>query len=224
HRRRRDDAQRAPGRCSQLRRTACAARAPALSADRFACGGGRHQLPPLLLHQRARRSARRRSSGHCRFAPPGPAPGGRAQDRRAADRSPRWPVRPQGVLRSAAGRRACRAAVERGNARAPRKPGAGSRALYRRRKNPGRARGLVGGLWVDGAAKSRFDRVYAAFIGGWVDFDQILREAKLLIMAGALASDLNLLAHALTRVAEADRNTRDLTFNVLRRTVMLYTA
>ena len=83
---------------------------------------------------------------------------------------------------------------------------------------------LVGGLWVDGAAKSRFDRVYAAFIGGWVDFDQILREAKLLIMAGALASDLNLLAHALTRVAEADRNTRDLTFNVLRRTVMLYTA
>jgi (1->4)-alpha-D-glucan 1-alpha-D-glucosylmutase len=83
---------------------------------------------------------------------------------------------------------------------------------------------LVGGLWIDGAAKSRFDRVYAAFIGGWVDFDQILREAKLLIMSGALASDLNLLAHALTRIAEADRNTRDLTFNVLRRTVMLYTA
>jgi Maltooligosyl trehalose synthase len=45
-----------------------------------------------------------------------------------------------------------------------------------------------------------------------------------MIMAGALASDLNLLAHALTRIAEADRNTRDLTFNVLRRTVMLYTA
>ena len=43
---------------------------------------------------------------------------------------------------------------------------------------------LVDGLLVDGAAKSRFDRVYAAFIGGWVDFDQILREAKLLIMAG----------------------------------------
>ncbi|HEX3631105.1 MAG TPA: malto-oligosyltrehalose synthase [Casimicrobiaceae bacterium] len=83
---------------------------------------------------------------------------------------------------------------------------------------------LVGGLWVDGAAKSRFDRVYAAFIGGWVDFDRILREAKLLIMSGALASDLNLLAHALTRIAEADRNTRDLTFNVLRRTLMLYTA
>ena len=83
---------------------------------------------------------------------------------------------------------------------------------------------LAGGLWVDGAAKSRFDRVYAAFIGGWVDFDQILREAKLLIMSGALASDLNLLAHALTRIAEADRDTRDLSFNVLRRTVMLYTA
>jgi (1->4)-alpha-D-glucan 1-alpha-D-glucosylmutase len=83
---------------------------------------------------------------------------------------------------------------------------------------------LVGGLWVDGAAKSRFDRVYAAFIGRHAEFDQILREAKLLVMTGALASDLNLLAHALTRIAEADRNTRDLTFNVLRRTVMLYTA
>jgi (1->4)-alpha-D-glucan 1-alpha-D-glucosylmutase len=83
---------------------------------------------------------------------------------------------------------------------------------------------LVGGLWVDGAAKSRFDRVYGAFIGRRDDFDQMLREAKLLIMTGSLASDLNLLAHALTRIAEADRNTRDLTFNVLRRTVMLYTA
>ena len=68
---------------------------------------------------------------------------------------------------------------------------------------------LAGGLLVDGAAKSRFDRVYAAFIGGWVDFDQILREAKSLIMSGALASELNLLAHALTRIAEADRDTRD---------------
>ncbi len=82
---------------------------------------------------------------------------------------------------------------------------------------------LVGGLWVDGAAKSRFDRVYAAFVGRRIDFDQILREAKLLIMTGALASDLNLLTHALTRIAEADRNTRDLTFNGLRRTLMLYT-
>jgi (1->4)-alpha-D-glucan 1-alpha-D-glucosylmutase len=83
---------------------------------------------------------------------------------------------------------------------------------------------LVGGLWVDAAARSRFDRVYAAFIGRRTEFDQILREAQLLIMTGALAADLNLLAHALTRIAEADRNTRDLTFNVLRRTLMLYTA
>ncbi len=83
---------------------------------------------------------------------------------------------------------------------------------------------LVGGLWVDGAAKARFDRAYAAFIGARADFDEILREAKLSIMTGMLASDLNLLTHALTRIAEADRNTRDLTFNVLRRTLMLYTA
>ncbi|HEY2864425.1 MAG TPA: malto-oligosyltrehalose synthase [Casimicrobiaceae bacterium] len=83
---------------------------------------------------------------------------------------------------------------------------------------------LVNGLWVNGTMRSRFDRAYAAFVGRHVDFDQILHEAKLLIMTGALASDLNLLAHALTRIAESDRNTRDLTFNGLRRALMLYTA
>ena len=82
---------------------------------------------------------------------------------------------------------------------------------------------LVGGLWINAAATSRFDRLYSAFIGRRIDFGRILDEAKLLTMTGALASDLNLLTHALTRIAEADRNTRDLTFNGLRRTLMLYT-
>ncbi|MGH8799019.1 MAG: malto-oligosyltrehalose synthase, partial [Casimicrobiaceae bacterium] len=55
-------------------------------------------------------------------------------------------------------------------------------------------------------------------------FEQVLRGAKLQVMTEALASDLNLLAHALARIAEADRSTRDLTFNGLRRALMLYTA
>jgi (1->4)-alpha-D-glucan 1-alpha-D-glucosylmutase len=82
---------------------------------------------------------------------------------------------------------------------------------------------LVGSLWVDGASQSRFNRLYDGFLGTRIDFDTILHDSKVLVMTGALASDLNLLAHALTRIAEADRSTRDLTFNGLRRTLMLYT-
>ncbi|MFI4951913.1 MAG: malto-oligosyltrehalose synthase [Burkholderiales bacterium] len=83
---------------------------------------------------------------------------------------------------------------------------------------------LVTGLCVDGGARARFDRVYAAYIGRRVDFEQVLRDAKLQVMTEALASDLNLLAHALARIAEADRSTRDLTFNGLRRALMFYAA
>ncbi|MGH8713157.1 MAG: malto-oligosyltrehalose synthase, partial [Casimicrobiaceae bacterium] len=83
---------------------------------------------------------------------------------------------------------------------------------------------LAIGLCVDGAARARFDRVYGSYIGRRVDFEQVLRDAKLQVMTEALASDLNLLAHALARIAEADRSTRDLTFNGLRRALMLYTA
>ena len=83
---------------------------------------------------------------------------------------------------------------------------------------------MVNGLWVDSGAKARIDRVYSAYIGQRLDFRSILNQAKLLIMTEALASDLNLLAHALVRIAEADRNTRDLTFNSLRRALLRYTA
>jgi (1->4)-alpha-D-glucan 1-alpha-D-glucosylmutase len=141
----------------------------------------------------------------------------------------------QGAVRSALLRR--RAAHARGHGRSP-VPGtiytvvekilAGHEALPADWPVQGttgyRFTNLVNGLWVNGAARTRFDRVYAGFIGRQAHLDQILHEAKLLTMTGALASDLNLLAHTLTRIAEADRNTRDLTFNGLRRALMLYTA
>ncbi|HKW81271.1 MAG TPA: malto-oligosyltrehalose synthase, partial [Casimicrobiaceae bacterium] len=83
---------------------------------------------------------------------------------------------------------------------------------------------MVNGLWVDAGARARIDRVYSAYLGRRLDFRDILLQSKLLVMTEALASDLNLLAHALARIAEADRNTRDLTFNGLRRALLRYTA
>jgi (1->4)-alpha-D-glucan 1-alpha-D-glucosylmutase len=75
---------------------------------------------------------------------------------------------------------------------------------------------LVNALFVDAAAESRFDRIYHAFIRERVDYDALLRRTKLLIMKGALAAELSVLANRLIRIARADRHTRDFTLNSLR--------
>jgi (1->4)-alpha-D-glucan 1-alpha-D-glucosylmutase len=79
---------------------------------------------------------------------------------------------------------------------------------------------VVNGLFVNSAARSRFDRLYAAFVGERVDYDQVARSAKTLIIVYALASDLNMLAAALTRIAKHDRDTCDFTLNSLRRALV----
>jgi malto-oligosyltrehalose synthase len=79
---------------------------------------------------------------------------------------------------------------------------------------------VVNGLFVNNAARSRFDRLYAAFVGERLDFDQVARGAKTLIIVYALASDLNMLAAALTRIAKHDRDTCDFTLNSLRRALV----
>ena len=79
---------------------------------------------------------------------------------------------------------------------------------------------VVNGLFVDTAARSRFDRLYAAFLGAPLDFDRVLRDAKTLIVVHALASDMNMLAAALTRIARRGRDSRDFTLNSLRRAIV----
>jgi len=79
---------------------------------------------------------------------------------------------------------------------------------------------VVNGLFVDTAARSRFDRLYAAFIGERLDFDTVARNSKTLIIVHSLASDLNLLAAALTRIAKAERDTCDFTLNAIRRALV----
>jgi (1->4)-alpha-D-glucan 1-alpha-D-glucosylmutase len=74
----------------------------------------------------------------------------------------------------------------------------------------------VNGLFVDGAAKSRFDRTYHSFIGEATEWKEIAYEAKRLILDTALSSELTVLTNQLARIARADRNTRDFTFRSLR--------
>ena len=79
---------------------------------------------------------------------------------------------------------------------------------------------VVNGLFVDTTARSRFDRLYSAFIGERLDFDRVARAAKKIIIVHSLASELNLLAAALTRIAKAERDTCDFTLNSLRRALV----
>ncbi|MEP6701442.1 MAG: malto-oligosyltrehalose synthase, partial [Betaproteobacteria bacterium] len=76
---------------------------------------------------------------------------------------------------------------------------------------------LVNGLFVNGAAKTRLDRSWRAFVGDEaLDFATIAYRGKLAIMRGALAAELTMVANRALRLARADRRTRDFTFNVLR--------
>jgi (1->4)-alpha-D-glucan 1-alpha-D-glucosylmutase len=75
---------------------------------------------------------------------------------------------------------------------------------------------LVNGLFIDPAARLRFDRLYHAFIGERIDYGEMLYRTKKLIMRTSLSSELTSLVTALHRIAGADRHTRDFTANSLR--------
>jgi (1->4)-alpha-D-glucan 1-alpha-D-glucosylmutase len=74
----------------------------------------------------------------------------------------------------------------------------------------------VNGLFVDPANARRMRRIYAKVTGRTETFDDLLYETKRLIMDTALASELTVLAHALDRIAESSRRSRDFTLNSLR--------
>ncbi|HEX8989210.1 MAG TPA: malto-oligosyltrehalose synthase [Rhodocyclaceae bacterium] len=75
---------------------------------------------------------------------------------------------------------------------------------------------LVNGLFVDAANEDHFDRIYALFIGEKLDFGDIARAGRKLVMDTTMAAELNVLASQLARVALADRHTCDFTVNSLR--------
>ena len=76
---------------------------------------------------------------------------------------------------------------------------------------------LITGLFIDGAAAQRFERVYQRFTGERRSFDEHSYESRMLIMSTTLAAELAGLAQRLARIASGNRRTRDYTQSGLAR-------
>jgi len=75
---------------------------------------------------------------------------------------------------------------------------------------------LVNGLFVDRSAGEKMERIYRSFIGNSSQFADIVYLCKRQILKVVLASELNVLANLLSRIALASRYTCDFTLNSLR--------
>jgi maltooligosyltrehalose synthase len=58
--------------------------------------------------------------------------------------------------------------------------------------------------------------IYNRFVGRNIDFEELVYQAKKLVMTIALATEWNVLANRLSQIAEAQPKTRDYTLNALR--------
>jgi (1->4)-alpha-D-glucan 1-alpha-D-glucosylmutase len=76
---------------------------------------------------------------------------------------------------------------------------------------------LVNGLFVDARNEKAVTAAYTAFTGQRTSFPDLAGESKRLIMETAMSSELNVLAHALDRLSEGNRFSRDFTLNSLTR-------
>ncbi len=74
---------------------------------------------------------------------------------------------------------------------------------------------LVNGLFVESANAKTFDAIYSEFIKDRVNFTDLVLAKKRQIMLIALVSEINVLAHQLSRIAERNRYVRDFTLNAL---------
>ncbi len=80
---------------------------------------------------------------------------------------------------------------------------------------------LVNGLFVDQTAHRKMERIYRSFCGQSVpaeapQYIDLVYACKKLILKAVLASELNVLANLLSRIALANRHTCDFTLNSLR--------
>ena len=80
----------------------------------------------------------------------------------------------------------------------------------------------LNGVFVDAAAERAFDTLYARLAGAREDFREVIIEKKRLVMESSMASEMNMLAHRLSRISEMDRRTRDFTQRELTRTLVEY--
>ncbi len=77
------------------------------------------------------------------------------------------------------------------------------------------AAALLGGLFVDASAEGEMTRIHERFVGHATDLSALVHDGKKLILETALAGELNVLAHALKRLSDRDRHTRDFTLGTL---------
>lgn len=75
---------------------------------------------------------------------------------------------------------------------------------------------LVNGLFVDSSAEQKVTRIYHDFVGQVPEYTDLIYSCKSLILKVGLASELNVLANLLIRIALANRHTCDFTLNSLR--------
>ncbi len=73
----------------------------------------------------------------------------------------------------------------------------------------------VNGIFVDGSQRRAFDALYAAFTGERLRYRELVYEAKKQIMRNVLASEVNVLALQLSRIAAANRWYRDFSLTAL---------
>ncbi len=74
---------------------------------------------------------------------------------------------------------------------------------------------LLNGLWVEEKNLSEIDLIYRAFCGRRRPERDVVYNAKRLITATSMASELNVLAHELNRLSERNRRSRDFTLDSL---------
>jgi (1->4)-alpha-D-glucan 1-alpha-D-glucosylmutase len=82
----------------------------------------------------------------------------------------------------------------------------------------------VNGLFVPARHVSTLRRIYRQFTSRRDSFADVAYASKRLVMETSLASELNVLAHALNRIAERNRRSRDFTLNSLRRALREFIA
>ncbi len=75
---------------------------------------------------------------------------------------------------------------------------------------------LVNELFVAGANRAAFSRIYAAWIGDETTFAELTYQKKILILQIALAGEMQMLTHQLDRLSQRHRSSRDFTRNGLR--------
>jgi (1->4)-alpha-D-glucan 1-alpha-D-glucosylmutase len=74
---------------------------------------------------------------------------------------------------------------------------------------------LVGGLFVDGRNEKAMSAARTAFTGPRTPFADLVYASKQFIMQVSMSSELDVLGHALSRLAERNRASRDFTLNSL---------